>query len=157
MRAAPLPIHHCSRGTHPVKLSAQERRRCVCACQLIAGMYYLYTNQGSRISIIFRLTQPVIACICGLISVVLKLTSHPLHAVFPMSLYALQKVVALPKIEKIVFVVCPNDTCNCLYNLEEAQRVTHCNAVHFGKKCGCELAEVWHLHRRNGPITKRLA
>ena len=83
-----------------------------------------------RISIIFRMTQPVIA---GLISVVLKLTSHPLHAVFPTSLYALQKVVALPKIEKTVFVVCPNDTCNCLYNLEEAQRVTHCNAVYFGK------------------------
>ena len=92
-----------------------------------------------RISIIFRLTQPVTACICGLISVVLKLTSHPLHAVFPTSLYALQKVVALPKIEKTVFVVCPNDTCNCLYNLEEAQRITYCNAVHFGKKCGCEL------------------
>lgn len=63
-----------------------------------------------RISIICRLTQPVIACICGLISVVLKLTSHPLHAVFPISLYALQKVVAMPKIEKTVFVVCPIDT-----------------------------------------------
>ena len=69
-----------------------------------------------RISIIIRLTQPVIACICGLISVVLKLTSHPLHTVFPTSLYALQKVAALPKIEKTVYAVCPNDTCNCLYN-----------------------------------------
>ena len=48
-------------------------------------------------------------------------------------------MVALPKIEKTVFVVCPNDTCNCLYNLEEAQRVAHCKAVHFGKKCGYEL------------------
>ena len=91
-----------------------------------------------RICIIFRLTQPVTACICSLISVVLKLTTHPLHAAFPTSQHALQKVVALPKIEKKVYVVCANDTCNCLYNLEEAQRVAHCNAVHFGKKCGCD-------------------
>ena len=65
MRAAPLPIHHCSRGTRPVKLSAQERRRCVCVCQLIADMYYLYTNQGYNVFRSRGVTSPAIRVRCA--------------------------------------------------------------------------------------------
>ena len=91
------------------------------------------------ISLKFQMTNKAISAICGLIKIVLRLTENPLYEAFPNSTYALFKSTSSAQIQSTKYVVCPDDACNQLYTLAEAQACKTCTSKKFGKMCCCEL------------------
>ena len=81
-----------------------------------------------------KLSQSAMLCICNLINIVLKIIGNPMYHVFPTTLYGVFKNATVCDIKKEKYVVCPNDSCNHLYRLEEAQMLKVCNVVTFGSK-----------------------
>ena len=98
-----------------------------------------------RIYFKFKLTKAALLSIYGLISILLHHIAHPLHNMFPTTLHTLYKVVRSSKMEKTVFIVCPNDACNQLYNQNEFHLNKSCSNLIFGKQCGCELGYYKHI------------
>ena len=82
------------------------------------------------------MTPSAMLCICKLISIVLKIIGNPIYHIFPTTLF---KNATVYEIKKEKYVVCPNDSCNHLYSLEEAQILKVCNVITFGSKCRKEL------------------
>ena len=64
---------------------------------------------------------------------------HPLSNIFPTTLHSLYKIVRSRKMEKTVFIVCPNDSCNQLYKPTDIVQNKCCSNIIFGKRCGHEL------------------
>ena len=89
-----------------------------------------------------KLSQSAMLCICNLIYIVLKIVANPMYHVFPTTLYRVFKNATVCDIKKEKYVVCPNDSCNHLYSLEEAQMLKVCNVITFGSKCGKELGYI---------------
>ena len=63
---------------------------------------------------------------------------HHVH-VMPTSMHEMFNVAAVTQVEKVTYVVCPNDVCNQLYKPIDAGRVLTCTNVIFGKVCKSEL------------------
>ena len=61
---------------------------------------------------------------------------------FSTTLHSLYKIVRSNRMEKTVFIVCPNDSCNQLYKPTEVPQNASCSNV---KKCGHELGYYNHL------------
>ena len=61
---------------------------------------------------------------------------------FPTTLYGVFKNATICDIKKEKYVVCPNDSCNNLYRLEEVQMLKVCNVITFASKCGKELGYI---------------
>ena len=57
----------------------------------------------------------------------------------PTSVHEIFNVAAVTQVEKVTYVVCPNDVCNQLYKPIDAERVLTCTNVIFGKVCTSEL------------------
>ena len=93
----------------------------------------------AKIAMKHHLTQSAILSICCLISVFLKLISHPLYNVFPTTVHRFWNLVSQTQLKMEEYVVCPNDSCNYLYRFNEAEKCKVCTATIFGKKCGEEL------------------
>ena len=94
---------------------------------------------------IFKLTKAALLAICGLVSVLLHYIADPLRNMFPTTLHSLYKIVRSSRMEKTVYIVCPNDSCNQLYKPTEAPQNKSCFNVIFGKKCGHELGYYKHM------------
>ena len=108
------------------------------------------------ISLKFQMTNKAISAICGLIKIVLRLTENPLYEAFPNSTYALFKSTSSAQIQSTKYVVCPDDACNQLYTLAEAQACKTCTSKKFGKMCCCELGYTKQMAfstRQNGFLT----
>ena len=76
-----------------------------------------------------------------------------MYHVFPTALYGVFKNSTVCAIKKEKYVVCPNDSCNYLNSLEEAQLLKVYNVVvTFGSKCGEDLGYVFkkHFYYRSG-------
>ena len=86
----------------------------------------------------FKLTKAALLSICGLISILLHHIAHPLCNMFPTTLHNLYKVVRSSKMEKTIFVVCPNVACDQLYKPNELKLNKSCSNLIFGKRCGCD-------------------
>ena len=84
---------------------------------------------------------------CGLISILLHHIAHPLRntCMYPTTLLNLYKVVRSSKMEKTVFIVCPNDACNQLDKPNELKLNKSCSNLIFGKRCGCKLGYYKHM------------
>ena len=82
-------------------------------------------------------------------SLLLGLITHPLHSIFPKNLPGVKRIASLDNFtEKQVFIVCPNDSCNSLYLLEDVSRggsSMRCSSKMFGKDCGRQLCYQKHL------------
>ena len=70
-----------------------------------------------------------------LISTLLQLIGHPLYKLMPTSMHEILNVAAAIQVEKITYVVGPNDVCNKLYKPIDAERVLTCTNVMFEKVC----------------------
>ena len=86
-----------------------------------------------------QLTKGAFLAICGLTSTLLQLIGHPLYKLMPTSMHEIFNVAAATQVEKVTYVVCPNDVCNQLYKPIDAERVLTCTNVIFGKVCTSEL------------------
>ena len=84
------------------------------------------------------MTNRAISAICGLIKIVLRLTENPLYEAFPNSTNGNQPH-QLAQIQSTKYVACPDDACNQLYTLAEAQACKTCTSKKFGKMCCYEL------------------
>ena len=106
-------------------------------------------------SLKFQMTNRAISAICGLIKIVLRLTENPLYEAFPNSTYALFKSASSAQIQSTKYVVCPDDACNQLYTLAEAQACKTCTSMKFGKMYCYELGytKKWLSISQNGFLT----
>ena len=102
-----------------------------------------------RLQLRFGLTNAADTAILAFVSLLLGLITHPLHSIFPKNLPGVKHIASLDNFtEKQVFIVCPNDSCNSLYSLEEVSRggsSMKCGSNMFGKVCGCQLCYQKHL------------
>ena len=98
-----------------------------------------------RIYFKFKLPKAALLSICGLISILLHHIALPLRNILPTTLHNLYKAVRSSKMEKTVFIVCPNDVCNQLYKPNELKLNKSCSNLIFGKRCGCELGYYKHM------------
>ena len=98
-----------------------------------------------RIYFKHKVTKAAILSVCALIAIVLKLIGHPLCSIFPTTLDALFNVVSHSKIQGKLYVVCPNDSCNQLYEENAISSSRKCTHAIFGKQCGYELGYMKNL------------
>ena len=82
------------------------------------------------ISLKIQMTNRAISAICGLI---LRLTENPL------SQFHIWKSTSSAQIQSTKYVACPDDACNQLYTLAEAQACKTFTSKKFGKICCYEL------------------
>ena len=98
-----------------------------------------FSSLLAKIAMKHHLTQSAIFSICCLISVFLQLISHPLYNVFPTTVHRFWNLVSHTQLKMEEYIVCPNDSCNYLYRLNEAEKCKVCTATIFGEERGEEL------------------
>ena len=93
----------------------------------------------------FGITGAAANVILAFISLILGVLTHPLHSHFPKNLPGVLRIASIDTfVERTVYVVCPNDSCNALYSLSElisnaeTASMTH-SAQSFRKTCGYKL------------------
>ena len=92
-----------------------------------------------------QLSKRALLAICGLISTILFLISHPLYEIFPTSLQCFYSTMKYTRMKTVTYVVCPDAACNQLYQISDAQHHSSCTNVIFSKLCGKELGYKRHL------------
>lgn len=92
-----------------------------------------------------QLSKRALLAICGLISTILFLISHPLYEIFPTSLQCVYSTMKYTRMKTVTYVVCPDADCNQLYQISDAQHHSTCTNAIFGKLCRKELGYKRHL------------
>ena len=98
-----------------------------------------------RIYFKYQLSNAVISTFLGIFNVVLQLIAHPLSEVFPKTLHVLIKTVCAYQMDRKVYTICPNESCNQLYAPTDAERLVTCTNTVYGKVCGYELGYKRHI------------
>ena len=104
-----------------------------------------------KLQLRFGLTNAAATAILAFVSLLLGLITHPLHSIFPKNLPGVKRIASLDNFTEKhcqVFIVCPNDSCNSLYLLEDVSRggsSMRCSSKMFGKDYGRQLCYQKHL------------
>ena len=71
------------------------------------------------------------------------LLSHPLGSIFPKNVReAIKKAQVNSPIDKIEYIVCPNEACNSLYKSDHGH---YCTQIEYRKVCGSALGYTSHM------------
>ncbi|SMN01565.1 hypothetical protein SPONL_2133 [uncultured Candidatus Thioglobus sp.] len=101
-----------------------------------------------RIQHSFSISNKAANAILSLFSALLTIVSHPLRLVLPSSYKsAIGSMDLNYNADKQLFAVCPNESCNALYELSVCTKSSVCNSTSYGRVCGKVLGFERHLSR----------
>lgn len=97
-----------------------------------------------RIQQKFNISNRATTAILAFISMLLNIISHPLSLLFPKTLNGAIRTAEPDfnnKMKKILYVVCPKERCNALFEVGQK----NCSHTSFGRVCGSALGYERHL------------
>ena len=99
-----------------------------------------------RIQHQFKISNKAANAILALFSTILNLISHPLKFFIPNSFkMAMTETEIDSIIEKELYVVCPKESCNAIYDITTCNKGSTCSSTSYGKVCGHVLGYEKHL------------
>ena len=94
----------------------------------------------------FKISNKAANAILALFSTILNLISHPLKFFIPNSFkMAMTETEIDSIIEKELYVVCPKESCNAIYDITTYNKGSTCSSTSYGKVCGHVLGYEKHL------------